>query len=203
MEYKETYNLTGAVPEDNFDKKIGNTFRPSQPTTWPNPPDKFNPDFYETIKKIFNESMMHEIKNVLDDIKKCSQEGLQHRGHVVAIVLLCAVDTISSYAYLDGVGCRYKNFIKIYFPKDYRPYANRIYKLYRNSMVHGWNLLQASMLPGEEPIRIVNGIVRFGLLNFYSAIKFGLNDFLTKLERDVDLQKSALDRYKELKEMAK
>lgn len=179
------------------------SFTPWQPSTWPKTPKSFDQDFLDVLKTIFNETIIAEIENVLGDIKKSNSTGLEHRGHVIAIVLLCAIDAIASYAYLGGVGKRYKKFIQNHFPADYRPFAERIYKLHRNSFVHSWNLFEAGVLPGNEDIKVENGTINFGLLNLFDALKAGLNDFLIKIKTDGSLQKTALKRYKELRKTAK
>ena len=178
-------------------------FRPWQPTTWPEPPDSFNSDFFNTIEEIFNKTIIAEIENVLNDIENCSSEGLEHRGHVIAIALLCAIDTISSYAYGGKVGPSYKLFIKKHFPCDYHSYANEIYELYRNSLVHSWNLFGATMLPGNESPENNDGVLSFGLLNLFDAIKVAVKDFLDELKVDKNLQRATLKRYEELKKKAR
>jgi len=175
-------------------------FWPWQPSTWPAAPAKFNATFIKTLKQIIDESVLGEIANVIGDIKK-SNEDLQHRGHVVAISLMCALDAISSYGYRKH---NVSKFVKAHFPDEYKPHANALYKLYRNSMIHSWNLFKASMLPGNEPItKTKGGTLAFGLLNFFQALQSGAEDFLNKLETDAHLQANTLNRYKELKKTAK
>ena len=69
-----------------------------QPSTWPVAPASVNEDFICTLKRIFEESILGEISNVIDDALTANGD-LQHRGHVVAISLMCALDAISSYGY--------------------------------------------------------------------------------------------------------
>jgi len=160
--------------------------------------------------------MLGEIKNVIEDAKKVNGD-LQHRGHVVAITMLCAVDTLSSYAFKDlkatkcptckrgdKVGPRYERFIKDFFPSAYGVFAKDIYRLYRNSMVHSWNLFQATIHPRNEPVtKDKNGTLAFGLENFFDALRTSAEDFLTQLETDQGLQKNTLHRYKELRKTAR
>ncbi|HEY6388333.1 MAG TPA: hypothetical protein VIX91_21850 [Candidatus Acidoferrum sp.] len=58
--------------------------------------------------------MLGEISNVLEDIRK-SNGVLQHRGHVVAIALMCALDAVASYGYR---GHYISDFIKAHFRAD-------------------------------------------------------------------------------------
>jgi len=115
--------------------------------------------------------------------------------------MFCALDAVSSYPYR---GKHVAKFIKAHFPADYKPHAADIYKLYRNSMVHSWNLFEASIYPGHEKItKAKNGIVSFGLLNFFDALKEGVNDFLAKLPANASMQSNTLRRYSELRRTAK
>lgn len=49
------------------------------PSTWPPTPPKIDEEFVEKLKAIFEESILAEIKNVIDDASK-SNVGLEHRG---------------------------------------------------------------------------------------------------------------------------
>jgi len=158
-------------------------------------------DFVATLGKIFNESILDEIRNVAEDAKKANGD-LQHRGHVLAIALMCALDAISSYGYRGKRGKHIAKFVRAHFPAKYGPYANDIYKLYRNSLIHSWNLFQASILPGAEEI-VKNGALCFGLLNFLDALRSAMEGFLAKLPSDPDLQKNTVKRYSKLKRSAK
>ena len=175
-------------------------FRPWQPSTWPQPPKTFNEDFIENLRRIFRASMLEEINNVIEDAEKVNGD-LQHRGHVVAIALMCALDALSSYGYR---GRHIANFVQNHFPSDYQPYAGDIYRLYRNSLVHSWNLFEAAVLPGNEPVtKAKTGTLSFGLLNFFQALKAGVDHFLKCLETDANLQTKALNRYRKLRKTAK
>lgn len=183
-------------------------FLPWQPSTWPATPQAFDESFYNTVERIFSETIIEEISNVINDILGSNNNSLEHRGHVIAIVLLCAIDTVASYTYSNitgkgATGGKYIEFIKNHFPTNYQPHAEKIYKLYRNSTVHSWNLFEATMFPGHEPINTNNSTISFGLLDFFEALKYGLTDFLDKLKTDVALQKNVLCRYEELKKTAK
>ena len=67
-----------------------------QPSTWPPTPPAVDAQFIFSLKRIFEESILSEIANVVSDATKCNGD-LQHRGHVVAIALMCALDAIASY----------------------------------------------------------------------------------------------------------
>lgn len=190
---------------------LNNSFIPWQPSTWPMPPKNYSDEFKEILERIFRESLINEIENVINDAPT-----LEHRGHVVSLSILCAIDALSSYAFdnlkiekcpncgrSDGVGPRYKKYIEEFFPVDYKPHAKKIYKLYRNSITHSWNLFQAAMLPGNEQIRENNGVIILGLKNFFKALKTSIRVYLSKLESDKKLQKTALMRYRELKRSAR
>ena len=188
-------------------------FIPWQPSTWPEPPATFDIGFHKNLKRILNETILKEIYNVISDAQSSGQ-GLVHRGHVVALAMLCAIDAISSYAFpkkneeckkcgrSDHIGPKYKRFISDFFPQDYKPFAKAIYNLYRNSMVHSWNLFKVGILPGNQPISKKDGTISFGLLNFFDALKKATKNFLLCLTDNPALQMASLKRYKELKDSA-
>ncbi|BCA56898.1 hypothetical protein W02_40380 [Nitrospira sp. KM1] len=175
------------------------SFLPWQPSTWPPAPVRVDVGFIGNLRKIFAESVLGEIRNVIEDIKK-SNGDLQHRGHVVAIALMCALDSISSYGYR---GHNVTKFVGEHFPGEYKPYANDVYHLYRNSMIHSWNLFEAAILPGIENITKTKGTLCFGLLNFFGALESGVEDFLKKLATATHLQANTLNRYKALRKTAR
>ena len=120
--------------------------------------------------------MIDEINNVISDVNN-TNESLEHRGHVIILALLCAIDSIAAYAFQGGVGSRYENFISTYFPTEYQPFASEIYKLYRNSSVHSWNLFQVGIWLGKEPITTDGGSLSFGLINFQKALVKAVDTF--------------------------
>jgi hypothetical protein len=174
-------------------------FIPWQPSTWPKTPDKYNREFQNILETIFKKTLILEIRNVINDAPT-----IEHRGHVITLSILCAIDALSSYACsdLEKVGLRYKKYIKNFFPKDYKPYAKDIYDLHRNSMVHNWNLFEATILPGDEKVQKINGVVVISLENLFQALNTSINNFLKKLTQDQKLQELVLTQYKELKSKA-
>jgi hypothetical protein len=172
-----------------------------QPSTWPQTPDNFDEEFVGTLRTIFNDSILGEIDNVIADIMR-SNGDLQHRGHVVAIALLCALDAISHYGYRDSDD-QIPEFVKAHFPEEYRPYAKELLILYRHSMAHRWNLFRAALLPAKEPIREENGLLFFGLLHFRDALRLATEDFLEKLRSSATLQANTIWAYSRLRRSAK
>jgi hypothetical protein len=155
---------------------------PWQSSTWPQA-TRCDARFLAVVGRIFRETIMGEIRNVIGDAMK-TNGSLEQRGHVIAIALLCAVDALSSYGYGKGVGRRFKAFITNHFPPEYRPYAGDLYSLYRNSMVHSWNLFEVAIVPGSQPITKASGSLLFGLLHFFDALEQAVNDFLVRLKTD-------------------
>lgn len=196
VKYPEDGNL--AVPSITGGLSGQAAFIPWQPGTWPRAPQQFNPDFHATLSQIFYGSMVDELRNVIRDIQAANPGGapLAHRGHVVAVACMCALDAVSLYGYKNK---NVKKFIREHFPDAYKPYASRIYPDYRHNLVHAWNLFgNAALLPGNEPISEHAGQVAFGLLNFVDALEQSVNDFLVQLQSDGVLQQRALHRYREL-----
>lgn len=175
-------------------------FYPAQPSTWPAAPAKCDAAFVETMRGIVEDSIVGEIDNVIGDIQK-SNGDLQHRGHVVAISLMCALDSVASYPYRSN---HVSKFVKAHFPARYKPHAEALYRLYRNSMIHEWNLFEAAILPGNEAIKVTaSGSLCFGLLDFQEAFKEGVAHFLQQLETDPGLQQNSLNVYRNLRRTAK
>lgn len=209
---KESSTSGKVVCDDLAERK---KFISYQPNSWP----EINNDislFWKDLEKIFNETILSEIENVISDAKTVN-DGLEHRGHVVALALFCAIDTLSSYAYQDekvvvcpeckrkdSIGPRYQKYIEEFFPNSYKPYASNLYKFYRNNLVHSWNLFEASILPGNESItKIQDNVLSFGLLNFFDALKESVKNFGDKFKTEEKLQKDSKNRYQQLHLSAK
>lgn len=194
--YAQTYAASGA----NFGALPPmRALIPWQPSTWPPAPVTVDAGFIASLGQIFKESILNEIGNVIQDAKKCNGD-LQRRGHVVGISMMCALDAISSHGYRNA---HIAHFIANHFPQDYKPHANDFCSLYRNSLVHSWNLFEAAILPGKETIQKNRGTLCFGLLNFFEALQEAVKDFLQKLATDTKLQTNTLNRYKKLKQSAR
>jgi hypothetical protein len=177
-------------------------FVPSMPSTWPAAPREFDQAFHDRLTRIFRETMLEELRNVVGDI--LAREGveqnsaLRNRGHVVAVAYMCALDSVSAYAFKSGR--RVAKFVRTYFPSDYKLYASRIYPEYRISLVHSWNLFgDVALLPGAQTVRETGAGLEFGILNFADAFERAVEDFLSALESDDKLQARALQRYREVK----
>ncbi len=177
-------------------------FRAWQPSTWPPAPAAVDEDFINTLKRIFEESILGEINNVIEDAKGRTG-GLEHRGHVVAIACLCALDAISSYGYGALCGKQIPDFMRAHFPREYHQHADAILVLYRHAMIHSWNLFEVSITPGSEGIREDRGTISFGLLNLYEALVLATEDFLDNVLNNKMLRENALARYAELRNSAK
>jgi hypothetical protein len=170
-----------------------------QPSTWPSAPRAVDEKFITTLKEIFEESVLGEVKNVIDDAHK-AHGNLNHRGYVVALAMLCALDAIASYGYRNH---HVADFIKAHFRPDYHPFTDEIYTLHRNSLVHSWHLFAATIYPDNTKIKSESGVVAFGLLDFFEELVHATQDFLNKLEGDPTLQKNTLARYARLQGTAK
>lgn len=170
-----------------------------QPSTWPATPAVVDESFIHALKRIFEESILGEISNVLSEVQAVNG-GVNNRGHVLAISMMCALDTIASYGHRKH---HFADFVGAHFPGDYPNHAVLLYKLYRNSLIHSWNLFAVSVYPDDSPVREESGTVAFGLLNFFEALKAGVEDFLERLETNAALQTNTLARYNELRNTAR
>src|SRR5438128_388419 len=171
------------VPHVKYDVNA-EQFLPWQPSTWPSPPSSWDAEFVPVLRRIFEETIVSELFNVVGDALERTDGTLAHRGHVIAIGLMCAIDAASSYAYqsaerdkcksckrTDSVGPRYRRFISEHFPSEYRPYASDLYSLYRNSLVHSWHLFEASMTPDERPPSRKGQTLHLGLVGLLQALR--------------------------------
>lgn len=177
------------------------------PSTWPTPPSSFTPQFADNLDIIVRETILDEIANVISDAK-AQPSGLQHRGHVIALAMLCAVDALAGYTDSRKFGKkvvveRYTNFIQDFFPTDYRPFAKEIYNQYRNYVVHNWNIFEVVIYPGHEKIADTGGCLSFGLLHFFDALQAASSAFIAELKTNPILQHESMTRYKELRNSAK
>ncbi len=186
-------------------------FVPWLPSTWPSAPSSWDPDFKTVLRRIFDETVTGELRNVVADVQKVTGGHLAFRGHVIAVGLMCAIDAAASYAYRDvdtetcstcrrgdKPGPRFKRFIREHFPAEWRSFDEAIYKLYRNSLVHSWHLFKVAMTADAGAPREANGEVVIGLIGLMLALEHGIADFLTRLDQDPELQRSAIARYSEL-----
>lgn len=82
-------------------------------------------EFVLVLKRIFELSMLLEISNVMEDATAATG-ALEHRGHVIAIAMFCALDAISSYGYGRRNGKQIDPFVRAHFPEEYQPHANTL-----------------------------------------------------------------------------
>jgi hypothetical protein len=176
-------------------------FVPWQPSSWPEAPSN-DEAFTMVLKRIFELSMLMEINNVIEDADS-RNGGLENRGHVILISMLCALDAISSYGYGAGSGKQIPEFVLAHFPGEYKPFSQELLYLYRHATVHSWNLFEVAIRPDDTPISSNGGIISFGLRHFLDALKQATEHFLQQLARDKRLQTKARTRYNALRNTAK
>jgi hypothetical protein len=189
-------------------------FIPWQPSTWPEPATAYNEKFKKDLGAIIKISIIGEIENVMQDAID-AQGSFEHRGHVIALSMLCSIDAISAYAYKDisqeacemcgkgdSVAPGFKKYIQSFFPENYKKYSNQIYKFYRCAVVHEWNLSEVAILPGPETITDVGGSISFGLQDFFKALNGSVDNFLKELETDGGIQTSSIKRYSDIRNKA-
>jgi len=186
--------VTGAMVEP----VVPLLFRAWQPSTWPTHSATFDETFIETLKQIFEESILGEINNVIEDVTRVNGD-LQHRGHVIAIALMCALDAIASYGYRKHHVAR---FVEAHFPAEYKPFSEEIYTFYRLSLVHNWNLFEASIYPDTTGIAREGATIAFGL-DFFGALVSATEHFLEHLASNPELQTKSLERYHGLRNLAR
>ena len=146
--------------------------------------------------------MLLEISNVMEDATARSG-GLEHRGHVIAISLFCALDAISSYGYGKLTGKQIPPFVRAHFPLEYRPHADALLKTYRHALVHSWNLFSVAITPQPEVLTSRGGVLSFGLPNLFEALKESTEHFLEQLVQKPALMTQARARYAQLRRTAR
>ena len=196
MKYSFTGSTGGMIPNPP-------AFTPWLPSTWPVVPSGDTAELWRILNEIVQETVIVEIGNVISDAQTVNGD-VQRRGHVVALAIVCAIDALASYAFEGaGVGRRYKTYIQEFFPASYQARAAGLYKLYRNCLVHSWNLFEVSIYPDDKSIEENGGIISVGLLNFFAALEESVRNVGTRFVTDVDLQNSCRRRYEKLRSTAK
>ena len=135
---------------------VGATLQPVQfvawlPSTWPATPIAVDERFVFTLKRIFEDWYLRNCKCIAD-ATKCNGD-LQHRGHVVAISLMCALDAISGYGYSGKNGTHIRDFISNHFPPDYKQHAADIYGFYRSALCIAGTYLKLPFTPDASRFR--------------------------------------------------
>lgn len=176
------------------------------PSTWPAAPIRIDQSFVKVLRTIFREGMPDELDNVIGDAV-AHNESLEHRGHVIAIATMCALDTVASFTCIDKTNGaqrrRFVNFIAKYFPAEFKPFAEELYVAYRNALVHSWFLFRVAITPGQEPITSdTSGIPSVGLLKLREALDLAVDGYLSAIQSDPSLEKATLVRYCELQSSA-
>jgi hypothetical protein len=174
------------------------TFISWQPSTWPDVSNADAQDVIPVLRVIVRETVVDEIANVISDAITVNGD-LQHRGHVVALALMCALDAVAAYGYRGGHGPQIVSFVGTHFPPQYRAYGQEIYELYRCALVHEWNLFKVAISPGEEPFRIIDGTLSIGLITLFNALCHGVEAFFTQLATDDRLLGNAGRHYNKLR----
>jgi hypothetical protein len=177
---------------------------PHRTDTWPTysqmlgQTNKFMADF---LRKIYHKGVFVEIKEIMDKFPNCKSVG-----HVVLLAECAAIDSLS--AYLSGGGqrnnkSRYTDFISRYFPSAYTGKGHLIYESFRCDNVHGWNL-HKSMISGfiNDPghLDTSRNHIYISLYDFFSDIVKAFDNYCQELEKDDNLKKMFLKRYKEIKD---
>jgi hypothetical protein len=174
---------------------------PHHPSSWPDS-TKCDGEFMAALRKIFDESILGEIDNVIQDAQQCTG-SVDHRGYVIALALMCALDAISSYGYGDQRGAQIPDFIRAHFPKEYHPLAKIIWTAYRGGGVHNWHLLAAGISGDGPPISYLKDVPCINLLLLRDAFRAAVDDYFEKLKTDAALRSMTLERYRDLKKKAK
>jgi hypothetical protein len=175
---------------------------PHHPSSWPDS-IKCDQEFMAALRRIFYESILGEIDNVIQDAKQCNG-SLDHRGYVISIALMCALDSISSYGYGDRRGAQIPPFIQAHFPEEFRSLATTIRHHYRDVGVHSWHLFAVGITADDgKPITFFKGVPCINILHLNDALRAAVEDYFEKLKTDETLRSNTLKRYRALRKKAK
>jgi hypothetical protein len=174
------------------------------PSTWPSPPSVPDEAFIELLAAIFQTGMLDEIGNVIEDAF-VRNGNLEHRGHVIAISMMCALDSLSRFASVEeGQRARVTSFVRNFFPFEFSSFADNINTGSRNGLVHEWFMTEVAFLPDDEPITVeANVTVSMGLLTFKNGLERSVVSFVGSLRTSDDFRQFALDRYTKLQSTAR
>jgi hypothetical protein len=172
-------------------------FYPQLPSTWPPVPINPTAEFVAVWDALFNRGMLMEIDNVYNDVADRNAGSLSGRGHVLALAMMCALDSLSQFAFVgERQHVRIAGFIEEYFPQEFRSIAAEINDHYRNGLVHEWFMTAVAFEPEDEPIRREqNGSIVMGLRTFKNGLDAAVIEFLAKLRIDDELRRTAAIRY--------
>jgi hypothetical protein len=173
-----------------------------QPSSWLEP-KQCDDEFQAALRKIFEESILGEIDNVIQDAQRCTGGTLDHRGYVILLALMCALDAISSYGYGDRSGAQIPDFIHAHFSKGYHSLADKIWTLYRNGGVHNWHLFSVGISADGPAITYLGEVPCINILLLRDAFQYAVNNYFEKLKTDVTLRSNTLRRYVDLRKKAK
>lgn len=176
-------------------------FVPHHPSSWPNH-TSCDTKFVADLKKIIEESILGEIDNVIHDAQECNG-SLDHRGYVISIALMCALDAISSYGYGDMRGAQIKPFILAHFPGEYHQLAGKFQTHYRGAGAHSWHLFNVGIAADGDAITWLNDIPCINILRLRDALRNAVTHYLAKLPNDETLRSNTLKRYLDLKKNAR
>lgn len=175
------------------------TFQPRLPSTWPVSAESPDASVVEVWKELFQQGILAEIDNVIGDAMTVNR-SLSGRGHVVALAMMCALDSLSQFAY-QGVQqhVRIAGFIERFFPPEFHPLRADINDHYRNCLIHEWFMTAVAFEPLNEPLRREgNGTISMGLLTFRKALHVAVDRFIEELRGDQEARQTAARRYRSI-----
>jgi hypothetical protein len=173
------------------------------PSTWPAAPRKFDEGFAVLLQTLFEDAVLTEIRNVIED-SLARNNSLERRGHVIGVAMMCALDSLSCFASMEPKqGDRIRHFIRKFFGPEFHPFADIVYRGYRNGLVHEWFLTTVAFTPDDEPVIVeASGNISMGLLTFHKGLENSVSTFLKTLRADTATQRQALRRYRKLQQEA-
>jgi hypothetical protein len=101
------------------------------------------------------------------------------------VCILTGVEALAGYRYeARGAGRRFQEFVQGYFPAEYRPLTDDLWRL-RNGMIHGFTPRQFALMhnSGHAHLkRTDGGVLILNAEDFYAAFVMASSRFFRELE---------------------
>jgi hypothetical protein len=116
-----------------------------------------------------------------------NEEGL----FLAFLSMLAAVESLAgTYLPDKAAGDRFRDFVAMYFPKSYQPYADQLWK-FRNRMVHSFNPAPFTILCHNSRMHLLDadGVRMLNAEDFYADVVTASRAYFHALYSDIELQK--------------
>jgi hypothetical protein len=112
---------------------------------------------------------------------------------------VCAIEALSGYRYGSKAGAakRFKAFVDEYFPDEYKPHLDRLWR-FRRHIVHSFSPPGFSLTHNNPAVHFtIDPVTTFPILNaenFSEALIAAANTYFDQLRGDPELQRLMIER---------